>query len=94
VSSSSEDTLATDFKASGAKLTCIASSDAVYAQKAAEAAKALAAAGATHVYLAGRPGEQEAILQAAGVQSFIYAGGDVLATLTAAHDILGIGSRS
>jgi methylmalonyl-CoA mutase len=80
--------LAAAFLASGAKLACIASSDAVYAREAAETAQALKEAGATHIYLAGRPGELEAVLRAAGVQSFIYAGGDVLATLTAAHDIL------
>ena len=45
------------FKASGAKLACLCSSDEVYAEQAAEAAKALAAAGAT-VHLAGRPGER------------------------------------
>ncbi len=45
------------------------------------AAKALQAAGATHIYLAGRPGEQEAALRAAGVGDFIFAGGDALATL-------------
>ncbi|MDB5600195.1 MAG: methylmalonyl-CoA mutase, small subunit [Xanthobacteraceae bacterium] len=82
--------LAADFKASGAKLACLASSDAGYAREAAEAAQALASAGAVHVYLAGRPGKLEPALKAAGVQSFIYAGGDVLATLTAAHDILGL----
>ena len=47
------------FKASGAKLACLCSSDAVYAEQAAAAAKALTAAGAT-VHLAGRPGEREA----------------------------------
>ena len=47
------------FKASGAKLACLCSSDAVYETEAADAAKALTAAGATHP-LAGRPGEQEA----------------------------------
>ena len=51
--------------------------------------EALKAAGARHIYLAGRPGEREAALRAAGVQSFIYEGCDVLATLTAAYDILG-----
>ena len=39
------------------------------------------AAGAKHIYLAGRPGEQEAALRAAGVDDFIFAGGDALATL-------------
>ena len=46
-------------------------SDKVYAEHAAAAAKALQAAGATHIYLAGRPGEQEAALRAAGVSDFI-----------------------
>ena len=50
----------------------------------------LKAAGARHIYLAGRPGEQEAALRAAGVQSFVYEGGDVLATLKSAYDMLGI----
>ena len=45
------------------------------------AAKALQAAGAKHIYLAGRPGEQEAALREAGVGDFIFAGGDALAML-------------
>jgi methylmalonyl-CoA mutase len=45
------------------------------------AAKALQAAGAKHIYLAGRPGEQEAALRSAGVGDFIFAGGDALAML-------------
>ena len=50
-------------------------------RKRAAAAQALKAAGARHIYLAGRPGEREAALKAAGVQSFIYEGCDALATL-------------
>lgn len=76
------------FKQSGAKLACLCSSDEVYAAQGADAAKAVAAAGATHIYLAGRPGEMAESLQKAGVQSFIYAGCDALATLKAAHDSL------
>jgi methylmalonyl-CoA mutase len=53
----------------------------VYAERAAPAAKALQAAGAKHIYLAGRPGEQDGALRAAGVNQFIFAGGDALATL-------------
>jgi methylmalonyl-CoA mutase len=75
------------FKASGARLACLCGSDAVYANEAAAAAKALAAAGAL-VYLAGRPGAQEAAWRQAGVKSFIFTGCDVLATLQAAHDSL------
>ena len=36
---------------------------------------------AKHIYLAGRPGEQETALRAAGVGDFIFAGGDALAML-------------
>lgn len=78
------------FKQSGAKLACLCSSDAVYATQGAEAAKALAAAGATYIYLAGRPGEMAESLQKAGVQSFIYAGCDALETLKTAHDIVSL----
>jgi methylmalonyl-CoA mutase len=74
--------LATAFKASGAQFACICSSDKVYADRAAGAAKALHAAGAHHIYLAGRPGELEAALRSAGVQDFIFAGGDALAVLS------------
>jgi methylmalonyl-CoA mutase len=77
------------FAASGAKLACLCSSDVVYAHEAVEAAKALSAAGATHIYFAGRPRELEGPLNAAGVQSFIHAGCDALAILKATHDILG-----
>jgi methylmalonyl-CoA mutase len=80
--------LASAFKLSGAKFACLCSSDAVYAAQGADATKALAAAGATHIYLAGRPGEAAETLQKAGAQSFIYAGCDALATLKAAHDSL------
>src|SRR5712671_534303 len=74
--------LATAFKASGAALVCLCSSDKTYPGYAIAAAKALQAAGARHIYLAGRRlGEQEAALRAAGVNDFIFAGGDALAML-------------
>ncbi len=78
------------FKASAAKLACLCSSDTVYAAEAVDAANALQSAGADHIYLTGRPGELETMLKSAGVQDFIYVGGDVLATLRAAHDRLGL----
>jgi methylmalonyl-CoA mutase len=81
--------LAAAFKASGAALVCLCSSDKVYADKAATAAKALQAAGAKHIYLAGRPGEQEATLRDAGVSDFIFAGGNALATLQEAYQRMG-----
>jgi len=73
--------LPTAFRASGAALACLCSSDKVYAEQADGAAKTLQAAGAKHIYLAGRPGEQETALRAAGVNDFIFAGGDALAML-------------
>ena len=92
VSSESDDlpALSTAFKSAGAVLACLCSTDKVYEKEALAAAQALKAAGARHIYLAGRPGDREAALKAAGVQSFIYEGCDALATLQTAYDILGI----
>jgi methylmalonyl-CoA mutase len=73
------------FKASGAQLACLCSSDKIYAGQAAAAAGALQAAGARYIYLAGRPGEQEAALRAAGVNEFVFAGGDALTVLQEAY---------
>jgi methylmalonyl-CoA mutase len=77
--------LATAFKTSGTALACLCSSDKVYAEHAAAAAKALQAAGARHIYLAGRPGEQEVLFRTAGVNDFVFAGGDALAALQDAY---------
>jgi methylmalonyl-CoA mutase len=76
--------LAAAFKASGAAIACLCSSDKVYTGHAVAAAQALQAAGAKHIYLAGRSGELEAALRGAGVGDFIFAGGDALAILTSA----------
>jgi methylmalonyl-CoA mutase len=78
------------FKQSGAQLACLCSSDDVYATEAAEAAHALNAAGAKAIYLAGRPGDLEASLKAAGVDEFVFMGLDVLASLKAAQARLAI----
>ena len=80
--------LATAFKASGAALVCLCSSDKTYAGHAIAAAKTLQAAGAKHIYLAGRPGEQEAALRGAGVNDFIFAGSDALATLQESYRLM------
>jgi len=77
--------LAAAFKASGAALACLCSSDRVYAEHAVPAAKALQGAPARHIYLAGRPGEREAALRAAGVNDFVFAGSDALAALQGAY---------
>lgn len=89
----SRDEMIAAFKSSGAKLACLCSSNAVYETQAVDTAKALANAGATHIYLAGRP-KEPAPYKAAGIGSFIFAGCDIVATLKAAHAILGLEPES
>lgn len=76
------------FKSSGAALVCLCSSDKVYAANAVAAAQALQSAGAKHIYLAGRPGELESGLRSVGVGEFVFAGGNALATLKAAYQLM------
>jgi methylmalonyl-CoA mutase len=80
------------FAASGGRIACLCSSDQVYAELGEATAGALKQAGAIQVLLAGRPRGQEAALKAAGVDTFIFAGGDAIATLTKLHKALGIQS--
>lgn len=80
------------FKESGAALACIVSSDTVYEAEAEAAAKALTAAGAKHLYLAGKPGSEEEGYRSAGVETFVYAGCDILELLRQAHGQLGLNS--
>jgi methylmalonyl-CoA mutase len=84
------DALLAAFKASGARIACLCSSDEVYAAEAATVAKALKAAGATAVWLAGRPGEHEAAWREAGIDAYAFAGCDVLDALRKAHSQLGL----
>jgi methylmalonyl-CoA mutase len=79
------DALAAACKACGADLVCLCSSDKVYAEQAADAAGALQISGTKHIYLAGRPGELEAALRTGGIDDFVFAGGDALATLQEAY---------
>jgi methylmalonyl-CoA mutase len=83
------DAMIAAFKASGARIACLCGSDAVYQREAAAAAKSMAEARAMHIYLAGRPKEADA-LKSVGVGTFVFAGCDALATLTAAHGILAL----
>ncbi len=71
------------FSASGAKAACICSSDPINAEHAVATAHALKAAGANLILMAGRPGEREAALKSAGVDDFLFAGGDAIAALKA-----------
>ncbi|MGW1021597.1 methylmalonyl-CoA mutase family protein [Streptomyces niveus] len=83
-------TAADALTASGTTLACLCSNDPVYAEQAAQVAAALKAAGATRVYLAGRPGEQRETLIRAGVDEFVAVGDDAVAVLSAALDHLGV----
>jgi methylmalonyl-CoA mutase len=77
--------LAADYTASDAPLVCLCSSDKVYATDAIAAAEALRAAGARHIYLAGRASEQETEWRAAGIDAFIFAGGDAVKIIEDAY---------
>ncbi|MFF2184841.1 methylmalonyl-CoA mutase family protein [Streptomyces sp. NPDC058155] len=83
-------TAADAFERSGAAIACLCSSDPLYAEQAGEVAAALKSAGATRVYLAGRPGELRESLTGAGVDEFVAAGGDAVAQLTSALDHMGV----
>ncbi|MFB7619914.1 methylmalonyl-CoA mutase family protein [Kitasatospora sp. NPDC056181] len=74
------------FAASGARVACLCSSDQLYGEHAGAVTAALKAAGARRVLLAGRPGEQREAYEAAGVDEFVFAGGDAVATLTGLLD--------
>jgi methylmalonyl-CoA mutase len=82
--------IAAAFKDSGATIACICGADATYTDLGAPAAAALKSAGGQRVYLAGRPKDLEAALHAAGVDAFIFAGCDALATLSDLHKALGM----
>jgi methylmalonyl-CoA mutase len=68
-------------KASAAPLACLCGDDEAYAGHAEAFARAIKAAGVKGLSLAGRPGDAEAALRAAGVDDFIFAGGDAIAAL-------------
>lgn len=72
------------FEDSGATEACVCSSDTLYEEQAASTAEALVAAGARHVFLAGRPGQYP------GVDSYVFAGCDAVAVLSATLDRMGV----
>ena len=78
------------FADSGAQIACICGSDQAYAELAEASAGGLKAAGAKRVLLAGRPKDLEAALVSAGVDDFISAGGNAVATLTKLHGVLDV----
>jgi methylmalonyl-CoA mutase len=76
-------------KGSGAPLVCLCGDDAAYAAQAETFAKSVRAAGVKGLALAGRPGDQEARWRAAGVDDFIFAGGDAVAALDGLYRRIG-----
>ncbi|OUC96225.1 methylmalonyl-CoA mutase family protein [Streptomyces swartbergensis] len=72
------------FEDSGATEAVLCSSDALYEEQAEATARTLKAAGARHVFLAGRPG------QYAGVDAYVFAGCDAVAVLSATLDRMGV----
>jgi methylmalonyl-CoA mutase len=78
------------FADSGAKVACICSSDATYLELAEATAAALKGAGAQEVLLAGQPIREEAALRSAGVDTFVFAGCDAVATLNRLHEVLDV----
>ncbi|MFJ9038653.1 methylmalonyl-CoA mutase family protein [Streptomyces sp. NPDC102406] len=72
------------FEESGARDVCLCSSDPLYEERAVAVARDLRAAGARHVFLAGRPGDY------AGVDTYVFAGCDAVAVLSAALDRMGV----
>ncbi|MEC8583973.1 MAG: methylmalonyl-CoA mutase family protein [Pseudomonadota bacterium] len=81
------DEIAAAFTASGLDLAIICGSDKLY--EAEGAAMAAALGGADWLGLAGRAANAD-VLRAAGIETFIHAGDDCLATLRAIHAKLGI----
>ncbi|MFG2947280.1 methylmalonyl-CoA mutase family protein [Streptomyces adustus] len=73
-----------NFADSGATEVCLCSSDALYGEQAAAVAEELRSAGASQVFLAGRPGQYP------GVDSYVFAGCDAVAVLSATLDRMGV----
>ncbi|AKJ00694.1 Methylmalonyl-CoA mutase [Archangium gephyra] len=76
--------------ASGAQLVVLSGPDAMYPEWVPALTAALKQQSGRIVAVAGRPGEHEAAFRAAGVDLFIYAGGDLFETLSSLHKQLGV----
>jgi methylmalonyl-CoA mutase len=84
----------TRLKGSGARLACLCGTDDAYAEQAEAVAKAFKVSGVEGVALAGRPGEFENAWRAAGIDEFIFAGGDAVATLQSLYERIGIPTKT
>jgi methylmalonyl-CoA mutase len=84
------DEVAAAFTESGATIACLCSSDAVYAELAETTAKALKAAGAARVELAGKPGDAADAYRTAGIDDFVHVGIDQIEHLRTVQNELGV----
>src|SRR4051812_46440860 len=73
------------FREAGTTVACICGTDKDYASEAAGLAKELREAGATQVWLAGKPG-----LEIDGVDGYVFTGCDALDVLRTVHEQLGV----
>ena len=78
------------FRASGARVACLATSDRLYAESAVAVATALTAAGSGPIWLAGTPGERKAEYAAAGIDHFLFTGVNALGVLRDVHHQAGV----
>jgi methylmalonyl-CoA mutase len=72
------------FRASGTTVACLCSSDKIYLHGAEPVSAALREAGATYIWLAGKPGE------VTGVDGYLFTGVDALSVLRTTLDTLGV----
>jgi methylmalonyl-CoA mutase len=78
------------WRAAGTPIAVLCSSDAVYGERGADTVRALQAAGAARIYLAGEPGAARAGYEAAGIDSFIHVRCNLVEMLDRALDELGV----
>ena len=78
------------FRESGARIAILCSADPIYEQMAEPVAQALRAAGCEYLFLAGAPGDKKDAYTAAGIDDFIFMGGDVLQTSRSTLARLGV----
>ncbi|HVS65930.1 MAG TPA: methylmalonyl-CoA mutase family protein [Thermoanaerobaculia bacterium] len=84
----SADELAAALRRSGRRVAILCSSDALYAERGVETAKALRAAGARHLAIAGGNSDLADALRRAGIEQFLVAGADLVAELEILLDAL------
>jgi len=81
-------------RANGAHLACLCGADDAYAEQAEAYARAIKASGVKGLALAGRPGEFESAWRAAGVDIFIFAGGDAITAMLRLYDLIGVPTKT